>query len=736
MQPLPNKTQEGFSISPESGIKLSVMSDQFGVSGAQELRRLRGNLEMAKLTLKANPENKDNQMDERIAELEVELFENEHDNAGAFKFNRYGREMRDLFEAEGEERLSLDAEGRIEAGEAMLDRRMIMVNMSELDRFNKEGGHEAGDEVLKNTAHGIETAVRDVLGEGADYRMFRADSCEFMVDFKNVSPADIKRVQARLAQLKPHAPGVKEAAPLTICEVGLMDAIEAVNKVQEREGILQFESEDEANRALIDMVRNTGFFKLEVDKTATRAERIRSKILNGAEGEAEAFFENYGREFHGTKLDSVKAFRELIDKGDKEWESVIKEVGFSNARRRFEIEEKVESTTEAVITAAVSEKLKGAPVFRDQAGDGQDGDLPLAKIPDSSIGQRALEELQAKYEGVPDESAKEKKLAMLEFKKEDSARDRGTGLYTRGSYYRQLEKEGGSVIFIDMGFLKYFDKKGGREVGNGALKVAASILEQAVARSGIKGEAYRLAGDEFGVRFDGPASEAEKFTKAMNEIRDEAGRIPATDRSDYTYAPEKLRFNYGVCDQELMDKVYADLLAAGCVPDSVLNDPSRLKNFQAELKTAIADKGIEEQKSKERFELLVERLRDEAYAKDTVRKDQVEAVIVYSKKALFTEIGGEDELRRIANDNSLQGESLKGEIKRVVEIKLEEAHLLKTAERRMRVQLIEMHVQISQLERELEATSGENKELIARLERVKREKDELMGVRQAIDQAS
>lgn len=723
---------------PESASKWDRSSMKFGISGAMEIRKLELALETASADLTADPDSEDKRDLKEIAELRIELFKADHDNAGAFKFNRLGRELRSLFDDENEHGLRLDDEGRILGEQGQANHRLLVVNMSELDRFNKEGGHEAGDGVLKNAAHEIEAAVLDVLKGAKGYRMYRSAGNEFMVDFADIDEELFRQVQERVAAATPTYGDIQEPAPLTVNSVSLAEAIAMVNQVQETSETSPLRNADEANRALVGMVRDLGGFRLEIDKFKTRTRRMRKKLDDGDLEAATLFFKNYlEREFSGTEFETIEGFQRLMEAGPKAWETEVDKTAFDRARVRYEILQEAQSARDAVIQRALNERLKTGPVFRERASL-QDGDAPLATVPGETFGQRAVDAKRLAYEAVPDDQPLKKEKALLQYQAEDRSRDRGTGLYARGKYFsnleKSLEKEGGSVVFIDMAFLKYFDQKGGRDVGNAALKIAADVLERTLVDNHLVGEAYRLGGDEFTVRLDGPESDAVRFVEAMNRLRDEAGRVPDTDRSDRTYAPTKLTFNYGICDRDLMEKVYADLQTAGLVKRETMENPAELANYKAELFTVIADKSIEEEKAIGRFHLLIGEMRSERYQQPD-RRDQVDTLVVYSKKALFTEFGGDAELRRLAEDQSLVGEALDAEIRRVVAEKAGDAKKAEHQRVSLRNQLIELHVSIHHLQERLDKSEQQNAELEARLREVKAEKDKLLGIRVVIDGA-
>jgi GGDEF domain-containing protein len=104
-------------------------------------------------------------------------------------------------------------------------------------------------------------------------------------------------------------------------------------------------------------------------------------------------------------------------------------------------------------------------------------------------------------------------VSQQEFKTRLRRIDPVTGLPNRTEYQLQMKElherigelePGQSVrtLFIDLGFLKYFNV-GGRELGNTAIQSTAEVLEQALEKAGIDGTAFRYAGDEFTCLFVG-----------------------------------------------------------------------------------------------------------------------------------------------------------------------------------------------------------------------------------------
>lgn len=721
------------------------MIRRFGLSGAAELQTQRETVQRFRQALEDDPD--DDELKELLydAKEELELFTRSHDNAGAFKFNRYGRECRRLFFQKEGRGLSFDETGYLNAGEMAAKHRLIVVNMGELDRFNKEGGHAAGDAALTSAAQAIEQTVAARLADQpGKYRMYRFSGNEFMVDLEDIDDDELRSLQHDLAELRPTIEGVSEGAPLTVESCDLTEAVSIVNGLQARlPKDRRLTDADEANRELVEAVRRLSSFRLEVAKFMSRAVRMREKMATVDDAAAQQFFDNYlAKMFKGSGLESLDDFRPPPgEEGD--WQARLESLAMANARQRFDLDRHYDQLEQAIIDKRLEERTplpSGlAPEERLQAAD-----APLAEIPEIMPGAVLVEAKRQAYLAVTSGAdARKNRRAERAWLLEDESRDRGTGLLDRGSYYRDTQEAlaaGRQVttIFVDMGFLKYFDQKGGTAVGDAALKVTAKVLEEATAA----GKVYRYGGDEFAVTVEGDEATAREVIERISALRDAAGRIPSTAKSRPEYAPTKLSFNYGVCDRRLMEEIFEDLRAAGRYHEEDLNDPEQRRNFQAELMINIADRRLDEEKAVDRFKLLIREKRDPAYAADANRRAQVDSVVSFSQKAIFSESGGNEEMERLAADPQMEGERLDEAIRSFVKDKLKEARAAAESRRELLDLLVPLHVEIRRLkdslaeaERRNDLQAEEIAALKTRLQSMENERRQLIASRDAVNDA-
>lgn len=715
----------------------------FGMLGAEELKHHQAEVVKWDQAVQAGDPDAAQQLE--LAKLRQELFLNEHDNAGAFKFKRFGRETRELFEEQHDDQGNVERPKVLEFKEGELklhpdheNRRMVFINMGELDRFNKEGGgHAAGDAALTETAHIIEQKVREALGEdGGSYEMFRFSGNEFAVSFDNIDDDKLNELMATIERQEPRVPGVGEPAPLVATRLDMADVVEMVNDVQkEIDPAYRIKDEDDANRELMEVLKKGANYDLDVSKFSARVDRVKDKLQRDGVAGTEAFYKNYmAKMFRDTKLSVVdeatgevdvkKTLERFSELSDEE----SRELALESARNKLTQEAEIQDRKGAIINGRVKEiRLKQlaeaqkaerveAPAVA-EAAEVSAAEKKLARVPEKTVGQRVLDETEKAWkeaEAAGDEFRAEK--AKLEYQIEVARRDAGTGLLERGVHYEDLEKsiEDGqetSTVFIDMGFLKYFDQRGGTDVGDNALKLAASLMEEAVGRAAVDAKVYRYGGDEFTVQVQGGEAEIAKYKKALAELKNEAGAVPTGARgTEDGYIPSELVFNYGTADHGVMEAAFEDMKEAGLIPEDDLTDPDRVNNIKAEILTTIADKGIEHEKAVDRFLLLIEGLRSEEYAAGGDRTTQVDQQITFSNKAIFAEAGGEEELRQWAKSEKSPDE-LKQDIQEWVEQRSLEKEQGDQEKRDKMNEIIEARGQIRFYQAEIRQLEEQNKEL-------------------------
>lgn len=678
---------------------------------------LRVRLDDARDALDAMPESELLKLRKENAELALEVYRNEHDNTGSYKFKRFGAEVMRMFSGE-DDADSLGAEmapsRSFKIPPSMEKRRMIFIDLLELDRLNKEGGsHDVGDQGLGRAAE----MVRGIASKYGDFEIFRSGGNQFMLDMKELDDKEHHRLVAQLSSLRVQVKEGLDPAPLVANGVDFKDAVEDFNLLLEKLGGLE---SHEAARELTGLLIRSGEWGSEIKKLAKRAMRVR-EILEKDAVAAKEFFDNYAKKaFSETPYKTLEDCKQLIEEGT--FDETIRELAFVRAHERFGLERKRDAVTDEeahrIARAKTVMERVSARNIRENAVSSEGG---LADIPEETRGEAVLRgrrEALISAKRVFDTKPTPMSDAMLERKRlelelEGARRDSGTGLLGRGVYYEDLERaitedEPTTVIFVDMGFLKYFDKQGGRDVGNNALRLAASLMERALEDAGVDGEAYRYGGDEFTVRVKGGVEEAKAFLNSLDRLNEDAGKVPRGKSSKDDYVPTELQFSHGLADIESMKR-----LAAGYEGELSLNK-------KAELMTHIADVGVEYLKASDRFEYLLEQMRNSEFHDTKLGKKgadnpytrQLESKITYSNKALFSELGGEmvlrifaDELRNL--DKLPEGEqkglreAIDGQIRKFVLDRVDAAREMKSENKILLDRLVEMRTRMSYLEGEI-----------------------------------
>ncbi|HTK60307.1 MAG TPA: hypothetical protein VL283_03850, partial [Candidatus Baltobacteraceae bacterium] len=185
--------------------------ERYSHAGVIELAQIEDALRDAEQASQERPDDEAAALWLDVARTRLELFSAEHDNAGAFKYQKFGRKVQELFEPgpDGKPGIEAGEDGELKLSSSQANRRFMMVNMGELDRFNKEGGgHAAGDAALGATAAAVEKAVTEALGieKGAlasDYQIYRYDGNTFMVDIASMPLREFGELVRKMQEAQP-----------------------------------------------------------------------------------------------------------------------------------------------------------------------------------------------------------------------------------------------------------------------------------------------------------------------------------------------------------------------------------------------------------------------------------------------------------------------------------------------------------------------------------------------------
>lgn len=743
---------------------------------AEELARITASLEDARRAMAsaADPEKAERTL--ALAEARRELFEAERDNTGAFKFKHFARELNR--EMAGDEEagrppaFELSPEGRITFSPDVRRRQAVFISMGELDRFNKEGGgHAAGDAVLGETLRRSEAVIRDYLrklGKPATFQIDRYGGNEFMAVFDGLTAVEAEELADEIAGLQPclmdkgkEPPACREdiePAPLSVQRVGFLDVENVLNLIQAELGAGEkLESPQDVARESIEVLRRTADWRLEAAKFATRAERVIGKIAAGDPG-VEDFFQSYMKKaFEGTPLATVEDFRKAV--ADGSIGGLVARLAVEAAQKRFTEDRKASSEEEAIIQERASRRR----IEPGGAGavEGVAAEAGVRETHGRTVLRKKRELAEAARKEAAQATGRDAELKKLdaeqmelEYQIESSRRDMSTGLYERGVHYEDLERalsEGRetTVVFVDMGFLKYFDQMGGRDVGDRALRTAAVFMEQALENAGVSGKAYRYGGDEFTLQVEGGQAEAQKVIAELKKLQEsDAAVIPAGRKSKPEYAASRLSFNYGMIDAEEGKELFDAVKKTGKWSESDLADQKREANLRADVMTKAADAGVEYNKAVSRFQFLVKEWReaadeaDPAVQRDRIRR--VKSLITYSSKAIFSEDGGFEKLMGLVTDRAIgmSDEDLESEIHEFVVSRIERARAKDGVRKEVVDQLLDAHTRAdvhekraNDLERKLAEAKEQDARHVAELAAARAERDKARAEKDAIIEA-
>jgi GGDEF domain-containing protein len=687
------------------------------------------------------------------AKLSVELYRAEHDNAGAFKFKRFERQMIEAFE-KNSEASSLP--------EKLAERRYIFVNMGELDRINKEGhGQDAGDAALAAAINAIDGVCLDRLGpERANAKnVFRYGGNEFCVELDNATDEEIKMIAAALTNASLDMKGYAgiEPPPLSVASVDLAEQFEVM---RDAASALKVGPDNPIDLAIetVEALRRAADYNLEVAKFVMRIDRAVEKIKAGPRlrDAAETFFNNYLRKsLQGTELETLEMIEQECDKPG--FREVVELMAVNAARARFGDDRKFAEFEDHLVNVRlleISRELSETASKRERANLGDK--IPVASIPRMTTGLRALERARNKMIDSRRDGSGWAKKDRLAYEIEAAKRDRGTGFLERGQFYGdwngQLEEAvangaDASVIFVDMGFLKYFNDAGGRPVGDAALRKSAQLMELAIEGARVRGVAYRYGGDEFAIRVYGSRAEAETVVDALMKLGTIAGRIPdlaglrsqskpgepeIVGDSRVDYAPTELVFNAGIAELADFRLILSDLRESGELNTILTARNISESEFRAELMVKLADASVGFNKAVERFETLIELMKAPTYQDgDSPYHARVESIIRYSQKAILSGLGGDAALRVFAESDLAQAD-LKIQIERFVADRIEKTAQIVEGEKALADKLIELHAVRNRLIKEAEQLAKELGDEHERVQMLRAKLDEADSARAAL----
>lgn len=584
------------------------------------------------------------QMDFYEANLDLEVFDKQHDPTGTLKREIVGRDLAkqitELLPKENMERAYLATPERVTP--------VYLVNMGELDRVNKEG-HGLGNAALNELAQQITDRVGGFAGE-TPFKVYRADSNSFFVRFeKDISREQAKQIEKALTRDAAESwagEGEKdvlkeaeiETPPIIVDMMSFEEALAGVPKELQVVG--------KGETYAVGVMMDTLFTIQEARKIVTRTKRIRKLISQNRGSEAEALYDEYLKKSlkgvfqmetgPGATPTIVNEYVELeaflrsheddkhLHGDDPLWEPAIGKV-LGGLRQRYEHDEVYAKKIQAFVADQIQKEKAGLKIrpseptpsakVLETAAPATDFEAPSAD--QATEGLREFARLRVEIGTLKEklENAKrppvasEKEIALHEQRAriaekkltlEQARRNTATGLEEQGPMYKRLETalEDGekriASVSMDMGFLKYFDQVGGKGTGDLAILKTAEVFQKIkdeFSKDGYEVSAYRLGGDEFGMTVVGDASIPyvafqQRLRELVSKLKEEvfnAGRIPPQKGAKEGYFGTKLEIGIGVHSYEnaaAAEKEAAQFELDTPLPEGIAPDSSEAKAFR------------------------------------------------------------------------------------------------------------------------------------------------------------
>ncbi|MBU1907704.1 GGDEF domain-containing protein [Patescibacteria group bacterium] len=610
-----------------------------------------------------------------IAEKKLEIFWREHDNTDAWKTDRMWKDVANDLRARPWER---DADGLFETTESDKKSFLLLVNMAELDRLNKIGGHELGDDGLCLAKKRIEEAVQEVLSSQPKYKdesrlaeaydIYRYSGNDFAVNLRDVDESLAEEINQRInrelveiSELKPGA----EPVELTCNYVSRAEGLDLLNDLEVEPESVGRSSQKTLIEAMLEKVQTLN----DVGKVLMRTRRITRKLLEakeGTENEAKELYDRFLKKSLGdvfkidpqTDLLDFDGFKALIvekgglaDNPSVEWKRFVTEraleSAFASLKGRRALGHKIELDLARMVARDFLQKDE--QFGRELTGESEPVSMAGFTAPEATRGRVFLFGLEEKFKEAkgqaPAEDLEKARLDLqaVSLNLEQAKRDLRTGLFDRAVFFETMEAalergEPLTAVALDMAFLKYFDKEGGPTTGDLAIAKGVELLDKVAAefsREGVKVEAYRIGGDEFAFTIiGGDNATAQKIVRNLRERTDSSGRVPAGAGARESYKPEKITFNFGTMSVMDVESFKAELQQAGI---TLAQDGAReTMNEVAGYLLKLADKELEIQKSVDRLQMFVNRIIEEKQGRGT---SSSEALKAYSDKAIFGAAG-------------------------------------------------------------------------------------------------
>jgi GGDEF domain-containing protein len=696
----------------------------------------------------------DGSKERQIVDKRIELSKAQHDNTGSWKGEYFGRDIRDGLVERG---LEPGPDGKLPTRPEDLSTHFLLVNMGELDRVNAMGDHSSGDKALEATAKGIRDTLKAFLKDD-QFDVYRTAGNDFSVRLKQLDRTATEQITRALCG-KVDLSGIgQDAAPIEASLASQSDVVDVLNGLEpsDRDTFL---SAEKPEGPTIGVLKELLQQQNDRQKTESRMRRMQ-EMIDKDPANAGEFYEKFQRKvlgpiFHqaGDEKDTpdFDVFMARFGAADSE----VRHRGAENeARRQYVSRRESQRGIDRALGERAAAQTLGVTGFPKKIPDLDE--IPLTEKsengfvpPKPTRGFQAIAEKRkhAKDLKASGADALDIELAELDAEIEAANRNPPTGLAERGRMFKQMQDglEAGKpigVVYIDLAFLKYFDKEGNKATADIAINKAAELLDgiaSDASKEGILVEAYRVGGDEFAFAITGGGDDAvERVKEMLRDRQKEAAPIPLQGEGALgKFSKQKLSFNFGSLgplDLEGMRK----LIKENGLPMESKPDTEEERNELAEYALRFADKQLEIQKGYNRIGLLIAEKRAGEAAGDMARYEQL---LKYSQKAIFG-AEGEALIKQLSTSAEVPGEQVlkfvidqlkkKGAAKENYEQSIDKLIDERVRELYFEQQINGLKHQLTVLEGELSKTKGENVQLKQKVAELEQEVQNVSNLKQRI----
>ena len=619
-------------------------------------------------------------------------------------------------------------------------------------------------EVLKERVEFAQMEKDQLLDK---FEVYRTAGNDFSLVLKGMDERIVAEITKRLngSMDLPEEIG-QEAVPLSTASISMKDSFELLNHIRRAQGQEQVSPDDIENAAdtdkteMITLLRERLLTLGDAEKLNNRINRIIDKISNPSEKDtidARDLYDKFLKKSLGNLFlepgesgpQSFEEFKTALQKegllsgeggielNDRQKQRKILKLSQDRAFEQFQVynqnsvdEEKalqkrvVDDFEDRAIGKGFDVRLHAKPIETAEQAKFGETEKDLAKLFDERLNEiggktsgrilieQIKNELDEERTKVPPNQRKiktiEKELYFTLLQK-----DQLTGLDKRGVYYQRLEDrinkgEPVGVIAIDMAFLKYFDKEGGRLTGDKAISTAALIMEYVANKfSEYDVKAFRLGGDEFSLSVNTDKKEIlDLIVKEIKQVAEKKiAEIPMQEGATSRYKPEALQFNFGTA-------IYNAEL------HGTKKEGRRDRKGPADKLNHEADSRVEVDKAVNRFILLLQRSLQMTRMQSKEEKEKeaadLEVLFSYSEKAIFGKLGRDkiDEWTRDYAGRSIGLRKIMEELKEFIIEQLHEKGKEEIQDMEVMTIMVENQVLLDFKEKEISILQTQMQELL------------------------